>query len=233
MAVGDIITSGAPPATVALANTIGASKALAEALAAYLLRAEFRVHGGTDPQDRTFKLTKVLEHFPRPDERLVYPCASIEEKPGANIEQWLSPAPLEDTWGQFDRLIGENGSNKRTVLWLTGEASVDFQLDFWLDTEADREAVEARVSDLFVPEEGRQCLVIEGPALYYGQPCTYSLEGMHSEDTTDTATRNERRLRCEVHGTCAIVSLRVAREFKPRTVVVAFDGEDPDEPQEE
>lgn len=212
MSVGSLISSGVPRMPVAIAGRIGPVSAMRQALAAYLRAVQFRVHGGTDPRDSVFHLTDVLDRWPRPDEKLRYPCASIVELPGTERDQSLSPSPLEDTLGQFDSLVDCSVGRApfRTCLWVTGEAIASFQVDLWLDSEADRQAAEGAIDDAFSPEEGRSCVVVQGPDLYYGQSCEFSLESTHHDDSAETATRNERRLRCVVQGSCAIVSLREA-----------------------
>jgi len=213
---------------------VGPVEAMRQALAAYLLTAKFRVYGGVDPRDTEFSLTDVLDHWPRPDEALEYPCASIIPLPGTDRDSCVHPSPLEDTLGLFDSFIGITGGDGQTCLWVTGEAASSFQVDFWLDNEADRQAVAGSVNDLFMPEESNGSVIVEGPELYFGQECEFSLLSAHPDDTGDTAYRNERRLRCVVTGNCAIVSLRTATATgTPRVAVDVNDPEDPGEEDEE
>lgn len=210
MTVGAIVR---PPASMlqplAVQNRLGPRQAIAQALAAYLLGLEFRVAGG-EALDSVFELTSVLDHWPTPDEDLVYPCASIVEATStAHLAHSLTPTPLEETVGLFDAMVGWRGEPARTVLWKEGGAEVELQVDFWCDTEADRQAVEAGIPAAFSPDEGRAGVVVEGPERYFSRPVRLTLLATRCDDSAVTAGRGERRLRAVVQGACDIVSLRL------------------------
>jgi len=234
MAVGDVISTGAPPMHAAIPGLMGPTVAMKKALAAYLLNVVFRVDGGDDARYSEFRLSNVFEQWPKPDEELVYPCASIIEMPDTLHDQAIDPAPLEDTLGEFDSFIGHEGDPPKTCLWVHGEAESDFQVDFWCDLEPDRQAIEAQLPSLFSPEEGRSSVVIEGPELYYGLGIEFEYVSQHFDDSGLYAQRNEKRLRCVFRASCAIVSLRMATlTEKPQACVTVVDPVDPPETQED
>ena len=233
MSVGEVIAFGGTPMPSVFPGRIGPVEAMSQALAAYLLAASFRVYGASDPRDSVFSLAQVTDHWPRPDEALNYPCASIIKMPGTDRDASMHPSPLEDTLGIFDNFIGITGGEPQTCLWVIGEETASFQVDFWLDKEADRQAVAGVIDDLFAPGEGNGSVIVEGPELYFGQECEFSLESAHPDDTADTAYHNERRLRCIVIGSCAIISLRLAvMTREPRVIVDIIDPVDPGEDEE-
>jgi len=227
MAVGDIISTGAPSMPEALPGLMGPTVAMREALAAYLLGITFRVAGGDDMRDSVFKLEEALDHFPRPSETLNYPCTSIEEMAETSNDQPISPAPLEDTLGTFDSMIGWTGADPQTCLWVVGEAETMFQLDFWCDRDPDRQAIEGQLANIFSPEEGCSGVVLEAPELYFGQDCEFSLLSQRFDDSGLFSERNELRLRCVIEASCAIVALRKVILMKPTTTVDAVDPRDP------
>jgi len=228
MAVGDIVRSGVPSMPEAFPGKMGPTVAMREALAAYLMTIKFSVDGGSDPRDSDFHLNKVLDHFPRPEEKLDYPCASIGEVDSTDHDQCISPTPLEDTLGSFDHMVGWTGEPPQTCLWVTGEAETVFQVDFWADKDPDRQAIEGALSSMFSPEEGRSAIVVEGPDLYFGQSCEFAIGKTRFDDSGMFSQRNERRLRCVVAANCAIVSLRRATLIQSiRAVACVHDPVDP------
>jgi hypothetical protein len=235
MALGDLIQPATSiPIPVAHANRLGPRKAMAQALAAYLEGLWWYVDSGDDddPRDSRFKLNPISTQWPRSDEHLAYPTASIIEI--GSTEQHahnFTPSALEETWGQFDHLIGPSREPEATVLWKEAEAVASLQVDFWTEAEADRQAIEAGLSAAFSPGEDRYGILIEGPELYFSRPMRFALENHRNDDTGATAYAEERRLRCTVTGECDIVSLRMATTTtvaKPCVVVT-----DPNDPPEE
>ena len=229
MAFGDIVQSAAIiKHPVARANTMGPRDAMARTLAAFLEGLVFRVDGGDDPQDRTFQLNPVSNQWPKPDENINYPTASIVDVPDVKLlAHNLTPTPLEETIGQFDSFIGCT-TGDATVLWKEGEADIGFQVDVWLDNKADRQAVEALLPSAFNPGEERAGVLVEGPESYYSQNMRFVLESVNYDDSGVTAYSNERRLRCVVRSDCDIVSLRMARLMNtPKHCVDVVDPSDP------
>jgi hypothetical protein len=231
MAVGDLIQPATSiPIPVAVANRIGPREAMAQALAAYLETIYWYVDAGDDldPRDGRFRLNPIALKWPRPDVPLRYPTASIIEIGETQQHpHHLTPSPLEETLGQFDHLLCAPGS---TVLWKEAEAVASFQVDFWTNGDADRQAIEARLSAVFNPGQDRAGVLLEGPELYYSQPMRFTLQGQRYDDTAATAYSEERRLRCTVLGECDIVSLRMATTTTvPRPCVEVTDPNDPPE----
>jgi hypothetical protein len=231
MALGDLIQPSTIP--VVKANRLGPRKAMAQALAAYLEGLWWYVDSGDDddPRDGRFQLNQISAQWIRGDRRLAYPTASIVEI--GSTEQHphnFTPSPLEETWGQFDSMIGPSGEPGRTVLWKEAEAVATFQVDFWTDAEADRQAIEAGLAAAFSPGEDRYGILIEGPELYYSRQMRFTLQNHRNDDTGATAYAEERRLRCTVTGECDIVSLRMATMTTvPKPCVVVTDPNDPPE----
>jgi hypothetical protein len=204
---------------------------MAEALAAYLMGINFWVHGGDDPHDYELKLRQALERWPRPEEVLLYPSVSIVDTTGTERRAHnFTPTPLEETAGAWDHLVRVpiDGEPPRTVLWKENEARAPFQVDFWTDNDADRQAIDARLDDIFSPEEGRTGVLIEASELYYSISIRFTLMGSPKyDDTGISAHTNERRLRCTIIGECDTVSLREAQWMTTRVVDTVEDPNDP------
>lgn len=230
MALGDVIKPAASVSQpVARVNVIGPQLAMSQALAAYLMAQEFRVDGGTDVQDRVFALLDVKFIWPSPSVPIAYPSASIIETTGTDhLGVAFAPQPLEETWGRFDDRIGlpartTDDAAGVTCLWKEGQAQTTFQVDFWTDTEPDRQAIEAALSSLFNPHDGQSGVIVEGPELYYSRPCRFTLLSTKRDDSATSAGRGERRLRCSVRAECDIVSLRMATATATPVVTVEVD----------
>jgi len=231
MAIGDPIRVSNIGRGVAIPNRIGARDALAETLAVYLLQLQFRIAGGDD-RDTVFRLREVFDEWPESRQDLPYPCASIIDAGEIeHVAHNLVPTILEETWGQFDELVACNqGEGKKTtVLMKSSGARQEFQVDFWLDKKADRQAVAALLPSAFNIEESRSGIVLEGPELYYSRSMRFSLSsGGRFDDSAVTASLNERRLQTVIIGECDIVSLREAVEMKkPMICKSIVDPADP------
>jgi hypothetical protein len=229
--VGAIIGADTFLQPEAIPGRMGPLEAMRVALAAYLASATFRTHGGDDPRDQEWQLRAVRQDWPPPDTELDYPCASIVPVPATDDSVGpLTPHPLEDTLGLFDSWVGAPDGSEATCLWRTGDAVATLQVDFWADREADRQAIEGALPALFAPNQRGNCLTVEGPELYFGQPCEYTLLSHHPDDSGLTAYRNERRLRCMVRARCAIVALRRATVMlTPTATVTVTNPADPGE----
>jgi hypothetical protein len=214
---------------VAVQNRLGPRKAMTLAAAAFLKGLEFTVYGG-ESDDRLFSLNTVFEAWPSPDKELPYPCASIVDVTSTDHRAHnLTPTPLEDTWGEFDNFLPCSGLENRSVLWKEAEAYAEFQVDFWTDVEADREAIEAALPAQFSPNDGQYGVFVEGPLLYYSRPVRLTLKTTRFDDSANTAYSSERRLRCLISAECDIVSLRTAEVFRANT---GQDVNDPNDPEE-
>jgi hypothetical protein len=214
-------------------NVIGPRKAMAEALAAYLLSLTFRVRSEVRGVcDTEFKLKAVQPQWPDSDVELNYPAASIIEVAGTAREAHsFTPTPIEETLGQFDDLAmpGVLKAGQRTVLWKESEASVTFQVDFWNDEVTDREAVEAGIDQAFAPTETRYGVLLAGMREYYGRPVRATLENAAYLDETSTVFEKERRLRASIRCEMDVVSLRVGSLIIP-DVQICVDVVDPNDP---
>jgi hypothetical protein len=231
MAVGDVIRLSSTNRSVAIPNRLGPRDAMAQTLAAFLLGIQFRVAGGDD-RDTVFRLREVFNQWPGSRQDLPYPCASIIDQGSlVYLPHNLTPTILEETWGVFDQLVDDppNGENN-TVLMKEHGGRQDFQVDFWLDKIADRQAVAALLPSALSPEEGRDGVIVEGPELYYSRSVRFSLMGSTHDDSGATASLNERRLRTTIRAECDIVSLRMATTTKKPTICLAVT--DPSDPPE-
>lgn len=185
--------------------TLGPRAAAAAILRAYLECADFTVWGGEAP-NVTFRFNAVRSTWATPNETMDYPVASIiemeVETPGAN----LVPFPVEESW---------NLHCPGTVLWKTGEAQIRYQLDAWLNTEAHREAVEARILPLFNPGEGRSGVLLSGHSRYYCAPLRATVTGYELINDEGTSFNRERRLRVLIRGEIDELQLRRAVDLTP------------------
>lgn len=211
MATGDLLfADSGERTTLVRRNTMDARNAAAKALAAYLGRVVFVV-GGDDPVE--FQLNRVLEEWPESFEGLPYPVAVITSATEKHEEHSLTPTPIEDT---LDRHCQDS------VLWKTGELSVDFQVDFWLTNKPMREAVAARLPDAFAPYEGRTGILLEGPPQYWSSPVRLTLISSERVDTAEAVQLREREYRAMVRAEVDLVHLRGAGRLLP---VLTLDGE--------
>jgi len=175
--------------------------AAAEALRAYLRNQRFTVWSPTG-EERDFELMDVFPEWPRPDRELPYPSASIIDAAATPMaSNQLTPQVLEDTFNQY-----RSGS----VLWKLAEAECVFQVDFWCNTVADREAIAAALPGLFAPGETATNVRLQGPAEYWSLPVRAQLESYERADSAGAIWANERRLRTRIRCEVDVVELRCA-----------------------
>jgi hypothetical protein len=211
--------------------TIGPLANMAEALAEYLRCAEFVVWGA-DAANTTFKLVRVTPEWPDAGTEMVYPSASLVESTDTFQEASnFTPRPMEETLGVFDGLCGNGPNDPTTVLWKLGEASVEFQLDFWTTSIPDREAIEALLPTLFNVSQERAGLLLGGHPRYFGRSVRATLESVRRMDEENSVYPNERRLMCAVRAETDTVRLCRAALMAPTVRVEAIDPNDP--PQEQ
>jgi hypothetical protein len=217
-----------PP--VARVNRLGPRKAAALTLAAYLKKVEFFVYGG-DSEDRKFKLKDVKDQWPNAKIPKVFPSASIVESgPSGYDAHSFTPIALEDTIGQYDCMIGKPEGSNATVLFKESELDVQFQVDFRLSLQADREAIEAAISAVFNPSEERVGVLLEGPEQYYSRSFRFTLLDTDFMDAGENAYENEWRIRCVVQCEGDIVSLKLATLLPPQNPCIEVT--DPNDPEE-
>ena len=209
-------------------NTIDPTKAMAETLGQYLKCSTFRVWG-KDAPDKDFVLEDVATKWPEPGSALPYPCASIVEQTDTFHAEQFRPFPLEDSRGVFDCFVVPTPDplNPKTILWRTGEAAVEFQVDFWTSNEPDRDAIAARLSFLFNPGQERTGVLLEGHPRYYARSVRATLLSHRRPDNQESVFPNERRLQCAVRCEVDIVDLRIAVSLSTRVAVNAIDPADP------
>lgn len=215
----------------AAVNVLGPRQAAAEVLREYLRCAVFVVRGGAAP-DRPFSLRRVDSQWPDSSKPLDTPLASVTDSIDTGYggdEAQLQPYPLEETLGEFDCLVGYalDPTFPKTVLWRTGEAEAEFQVDFWLSDTPEREAVEARLGFLFNPGEERTGVLLGGHPKYYDRVVRATLISSSLEDLEDSVYPNERRLRATVRCQVAVVDLRIATLLTPRVNTEVSDPNDP------
>lgn len=211
MATGDLLYvdgEKAQPARV----LIPPEDAAAEALAAYLQRQSFTIHAGTPDVDelsrrRTFCLASVTTEWPAADARMAYPSATIIGGDDT-VHTGGMPIALEQTFDEIEC----------TVLWQLGVASGTFQLDFWCDSIATRQAIAARLPGLFTVGEGRGGILLELSPHYRCLAARYTLRTKGRQETADTVWAGEHRLRAVVGWEVPDVEVRRARVFRMRSL---------------
>lgn len=228
MATGDVLTTPSVAHPIARPNVMGPRKAMVKAIAAYLMGLKFVVDDGEGGAEY-LRLNKVFERWPKHDEDLEVPSASIVDTTGnEHLAHNFTPTLLEETAGEFDCLLPGSAPSPRTVLMKEGDCRNQLQIDFWTATEPDRQAVEALLSSAFNLDEDRSGIVIEAPKEYYSRGVRVTLMDTKDDDTPASAQRNELRLRCLFVAECDIVSLRQATLMAtPQVCVVVEDPNDP------
>lgn len=212
-----LVDDGAYRAPLAQIPTTDPRGALAEALRCYLRAATFLRWGGGAEPPKLFQLLRVDSEWPEPGVELTYPVATVLDAAGTDlIAHNLVPTPLEETWDRFGR---------GTVLWKTGEAQADLQVDLWANDAPTREAIAARLPQLFAPDESRACAMLKGTPRYYDRPVRAQLISYRRADMEGAVYVRERRLVAVVRCTVDVVYLRCAVEFQPSITTTVLDVE--------
>ena len=196
---------------------IGAARAAAMAVAAFVEEATFVIGAGVDGLETPFNLEAMLFKFPRNSE-LVYPTGSIVEVLGDRQAHNLSPTPMESTLDRY---------GPGTVLWKTAELVNEWQLDFFVSDDATQEAIRAALPALFNPREDAAGVLLQGPEQYWCLPVRATLLGdpTTTTDSDEGILTGERRLMARVRTEIDEVHLRKGnRLFRP---VVRLDVRDP------
>lgn len=217
MATGDVqaATEGdVPGAQVVHFVLLPPRMAAAEALAAYLRKQRFWVWEGSPAVDelsrqREVTLAQVLPEFPGPKTEMLYPSASISDLRGVTYPGGFTPTVMEET---HDVATG-------TVLWCLGQAEGIFQVDFWADSIALRDALGAQIHRFFNPRESMHGVLLQMPETYACAICRYTLTGAEEIDTPESAYANERRVRCSVRWEAPLLDRRSVALISPRTLV--------------
>lgn len=202
---GTVLVPEHQPRVVHVPDT-GPSDAVKNTLSAYLKKVEFRIDGGDDA-DTKFHLNEVFDEWPSQD-ALPYPCASIvSEADAVHDAHSFVPTPLEETFEEFA---------PETVLWKTAELVVPYQLDFWTNNPATRNAIEAALSSTFNVGEDRSGVMLSGDPGYFYRPVRVTLLSSRRIDTESTVYANERRLMCRLQCEVDVVELRYGRLLAPQ-----------------
>lgn len=185
---------------------VSARQAAAKVLAAYLGRFVFETAPGDDCKTNRFRLNEVFTSWPSGIE-LPYPAASITEGVIVTEDHALTPTMLEDTFNEF----GEG-----TVLWKTAELAVKFQVDFWLNTQVDREAIRAAIPRMFSPTEGRSGVLLAGDPEYFDRTVRATYIDEKTTDQSLSTYAHERRLTVTILCDVDVVHLRGANTLQPK-----------------
>jgi hypothetical protein len=184
-------------------NTMDPRGAAAQALAVYLEKVVFSVAGG-----HQFHFAQVLREWPESFEQLKYPSAAITSASEPRTPHALTPVALEWSWNEYA---------PNSVLWQTDDLAVEFQVDCWLTTKPERQAVIARLDDVFSPTETRSGLLLQAPPEYFCLPIRYSYRGGDRVDNSAAAFNRDREYRAKVLAEVPVVHLRRAVELQPLT----------------
>lgn len=206
-----------PTARVA---TLDARGAAAEGLGCYLRSLTFRRWGGEGAPDTEFRIETVHDEWPEPSAELVYPSASILDRADpVYAAHSLVPTPLEETIDRF---------GAGTVLWKTGEAVCEFQVDVWASDIGTREAIAARLPAAFAPGEDGARVIVKGSERYYNRPVRLALLTLPRRmDQPDSVYVRERRLMVTVQATIDVVDLRCAVLLAPTVRVNVIEPPEP------
>jgi hypothetical protein len=179
-----------------------AADAAAETLRAYLLGLLFVVPGGATGAPRTFRLLDVFGEWPEAGSAVPYPCATLSQMGPTVLEPHaLGPTPLEETFEVF---------GPGSCLWKLAEARVDFQADFWANSDPDRSAMGAALPGAFAPGEDAGRVLLCGPPEYFNRPVRACVLDFQDIDSPDSVFANERRLRATLRCELDVVELRCA-----------------------
>ena len=225
---GKPIFTSRPPLP-AVVQVVGPRDAMAQTIAQYLRCATFCIHGVDGGVDKPFGLNAVEHEWPDPSVKLNYPVASLIERTDTFVEAFFQPRPMEETLGVYDCLIGQQPDPvwPKTVLWKTGEATAEFQIDFWCSSKPERAAVDAQLGYLFNPGQERTGVLLGGHPRYYSRAVRATHLSTRRIDVEDAVYANERRLMVIVTANVDIVDLRLAVLLSPAVAVEATDPNDP------
>lgn len=203
-ATGSLVDSNLYP--VAGVSSQDPRNAAARAIRGFLECQTFALSGVGKVADKPFKLMSVNTEWPDHRAGVVYPSASIVERPGDFQGHNLSPSILEETYNEF----GEG-----TVLWKTAEVVVDFQVDYWTNDNPTREAIASLLPVIFSPFENQSSIRVYSPAAYFSRPVRLLLKEMQRVDSSEDAFSRIKRLSTTVTATIEAVHLRRVAEIVP------------------
>lgn len=196
--------------TVVPTDAIDPEQAIALVLAEYLRGLEFWINNRdlADPPtlSKPFRFVEVFDEWPEADQELPYPCASVGSADVGYRGHALTPTPIEGTFGVYDVPEAMRGS----VLVKTAEVDQEFQIDVWTRDVPKREAVLARLSSAFAPQEGIGRVMLSGTPAYWNLPVRVSLNGYRRVDEPEPVYSHERRAVVRVQASIDVVHLACA-----------------------
>lgn len=208
--VGTSLFAEIGPERFALAksSSMDPKAAAAVALAAYLEKVVFAPRGG-----KPFQFIKVRTEWPESFENMKYPSGALTAATEPRLAHSLTPTALEETLDQFC---------PGTVLWKTSELAVEFQLDCWLNTRPERQAVVARLDEVFNPSESRAGVLLQGPEEYYDRIVRCTFLGGDRVDNSNSVLNRDREYQARILAEVDVVHLRRAERL---VLGVSLDGE--------
>lgn len=180
---------------------IDSRSACAEALIGFLRCAVFTVWGNTGP-DRDFQIERFNREWPDPEKAMETPTVTVLDTDPPVFDPFsLVPVPLEETFEVY---------GPASVLWKTSELRVDFQVDFWLGDEPEREAIAKTLPGLLNPGEDQYGVIVQGPPTYFDRPVRLSLLSSTRVDAEGSIFPRERRQLVMIRAEVDEVHLRCA-----------------------
>ena len=189
--------------------------AAARAIRGFLEGLTFTLSGVCKTSDKPFKLQRVTIEWPDLHRSVVYPTASIVERPGVYEGHNFSPTPIEETFNLYA---------PNTVLWKTAELAVDFQVDYWTSDNPTREAIAALLPVVFSPLENQSSIAVYSAPEYFSRPVRLLLKEQERIDNSEDAFSRIKRLSTVVTATIEAVHLRRVAEVQPETSFDVTDG---------
>lgn len=191
--------------------------AMGRTLRVLLERIVFVTEPGEDGLCQDFNLNQVLEAWPEPRVELSRPAGSIIAPTEPQTAHNFGPTMLEDTVDCF-------GNN--TVLWKTSEMMIDFQVDFWVTNEVERNAIAVRLPEVFNMTESRGGILVQGPSEYFARTVRFTLQDGARPDSSESVFERERRYQTTIRGDIDVVHLRFVRPLVIRQTLAVSESAD-------
>jgi len=145
-------------------------------------------------------LKSVLEDFPEPNEKLVYPCVSITTQ--APEFRAVSPYVV--------RPVSPVKNNSADIMWVIGIYDFKLQLDIWARNKEERLDVFDLVFNAINP-----VIEVMGLSLrlkdYYDIWCRYDLDKHSIVDDEGTSQRAEFRMKLDLLANCRAIRVNRAK----------------------
>lgn len=152
----------------------------------------------------TPEIKNVLEYFPEPNEKLVYPCISLTV--GKPAFRALSPYEKEKT---------TPSANKSDVQYVVGIYDIIVQLDIWSRNKEERDDLYETVFNALNPN-----IVPMGLSLqlkdYYNQWCRYDISNYEFIESEEQSQRGEFRVKFDLLTTCK--AIRFGKQYVMATI---------------